>query len=167
MDNPYEARMTQPQAKDSLRDLWRRQLNCPHCGQPGVSAGVAFLAHPFLRVRCRPCQGHSIVRLTGAARKRAVALAWAATITIAAAIAFTGLTDTFFVYDLIGKWTPEFWNFVFSKYGLENQMKIVIAAIILISVTPLLAILLVSAQFSLRDVAYYSTLICAGQQHSE
>ena len=167
MDNPYEAPSTRPLEKESRRDLWRRQLICPHCSQPGVSTGAAYLAHPFLKVRCQICQGRSTVRLTGAARKRFVALAWAATITIVATIAFMGLTDPTVFYNLVSRSMPWFWDFVSSTFGIKNQMNIVIAAMFLISVTPLLALLLVAARFSLRDVAYYSTLIRAGKSPSK
>ena len=167
MDNPYEAPSTRPLARESRRDLWRRQLICPHCSQPGVSAGVAYLAHPFLKVRCQICQGRSTVRLTGAARKRFVALAWSATIIGVATIAVMGLTDPAVFYNLVSKSMPWFWEIVSSTFGIKNQMNIVLAAMFLISVTPLVALLLVSARFSLRDIAYYSTLIHAGKSPSK
>ena len=70
MDNPYEAPSTRPLRSESRRDLWHCQLTCPHCGQPGVSAGVAYLAHPFLKVRCRSCRGRSRVKLFGVSKDR-------------------------------------------------------------------------------------------------
>jgi hypothetical protein len=157
MDNPYEAPATRPLSNESRRDLWRRQLTCPHCGQPGISAGVAYLAHPFLKVRCRSCRGRSWVKLTGTARKRFVALAWTATILIAAAIGVMAFVDPVSVHDLIDNATPWVWE----SFNFENQILIVHIAILSIAVIPLLALLFLAAQFSLRDVAYYSALIAA------
>ena len=98
-----------------------------------------------------------MVRLTGAARKRFVMLTWAATIMIVAAIAFMGFVDPVSVHALVDRATPGMWN----SYNLQNQILIVVIGMLLISVVPLLALLFVAAQFSLRDVAYYSVLIRA------
>lgn len=95
-----------------------------------------------------------MVRLTGAARKRFVALAWVATIMIVATIAFMGLVDPIAIYDLIDHATPWMWE----TLSFENQMRIVLIGMVAIAVIPLLALLSVAARFSLRDVAYYSTL---------
>lgn len=154
MDNPYEAPSTRPLGKESRRDLWRRQLVCPHCGKPGISAGVAYLAHPVLKVRCHSCRERSMVRLTGAARKRFVALVWMATIMIAATITLMGLVDPIAIYDFIDHVTP----WMRETLSFENQMRIVLIGMVAIAVIPLLALLSVAARFSLRDVAYYSTL---------
>lgn len=76
---------------------------------------------------------------------------------IAAAIAFMGIVDPISVHDLIDNATPGVWE----SYSFGNQMLVVVTGMLLIAVIPLLALLFVAAQFSLRDVAYDSTLVAA------
>jgi hypothetical protein len=95
--------------------------------------------------------------LTGTARKRFVALAWTATILIAAAIGVMAFVDPFAIYRLIDNATPWVWE----SFNVANQMLVVHTGILSIAVIPLLAVLYVSATLSLRDIAYYSTLIAA------
>ncbi len=159
MDNPYEAPATRPLSNESRRDLWQRQLTCPHCGEPGISAGAAYLAHPFLKVRCSSCGGRSWVKLTGAARKRFVALSWTATTLIASAIGVMAFVDPFSIYRLIDNATPWVWE----SFNVANQLLVVHIGILSIAVIPLLAVLYVSATLSLRDIAYFSTLIAANK----
>lgn len=165
MDNPYETPATQPDRKESRRTLWRRPLNCPHCQQPGISAGTAYLAHPFFKVRCNNCQRRSRVRLVGAARKRLSRLYVGVTIAFIWALAV--LMRTGFMYNLVDETLLHLLGTAFTSLSLEWQAGIVLSLIGLISVTPLLALLHVATSVCLRDVAYHSTLIPADKKVSQ
>ena len=164
MNNPYETPSSKPPGKESRRELWRRRLICPYCYQPGVSAGIAYLAHPFFKVRCSNCQGRSRVRLTGAARKRLWAL-WIAAVTVGfAAIAFLVLTDPMSLDEFMDEWLPGLWNAVFTEFGFEWQIRIVLLAMLLIPIVPLLILLVIATRICLRDVVYCSELIPADER---
>lgn len=97
------------------------------------------------------------MKLTGAARKRFVALSWTATTLIASAIGVMAFVDPFSIYRLIDNATPWVWE----SFNVANQLLVVHIGILSIAVIPLLAVLYVSATLSLRDIAYFSTLIAA------
>ena len=159
MDNPYETPATTPDRRESRRALWQRQLICPHCQHAGISAGIAYLAHPLFKVRCKNCQGRSRVRLVGAARKRLSRLYIGVTIAFIWAQAVLMLTG--FMYNLVDERLLDLLGTAFTSLSLEWQAGIVLSLIGLISVTPLLALLHVATSVCLRDVAYHSTLIPA------
>lgn len=159
IDNPYETPATHPHGKESRRDLWRRQLICPRCQQAGISAGIAYLAHPFFKVRCNNCLGRSRVRLMQAARKRLFRFYFAATIAGIWALAFLILVDEFTIYTFMDERLPGILGTVFKSWGLDWQMGIVLSLMALISVIPLLVLFPVITRVCLRDVAYHATLI--------
>lgn len=159
LDNPYASPNMKPQRKESRRELWQRRLTCPHCGQSGISAGVAYLAYPTFRVRCQTCQRRSRVRLTGAARKRFWIQSISAVTLGIAAIAFLQQTDPGSVDDFLNNWLPEIRDSVQTSFGHEWQRRLAIAVWGMTPVTPFLILLLWSIRISLRDVAYSSELI--------
>jgi hypothetical protein len=72
-------------------------------------------------------------------------------------VPFSAADDPVSIHEIIDRATPWVWD----SYNFQNQMLNVVIGMVLIVVIPLLTLLFIAAQFSLRDVAYYSILVPA------
>ena len=160
MENPYEAPATQQQARETLRSLWSRRLQCPHCQQPGVSVGRAFWAHPFFRVRCDHCRKPSRVKMSATALKREVTILFVLAILGIVVISWFLLLDPFDgVHKYLERWLPGFRGANFTVFGTDGRKCIVATVVGLITIPPFLLLGVIVTRRGLEHVAFHSHLI--------
>lgn len=69
MEDPYKVETTDLYRKETIRELWQKPIECPHCRGPGFKVGpVAFALKS--RFKCSRCGERSHIRLSPAGSQR-------------------------------------------------------------------------------------------------
>lgn len=169
MENPYETPVTPPRGRESIRVLWQRKLTCPHCQRSHILAGIAYLAHPFFKVRGGACGGWARVK-NDEVRNRDRRLNLVALVVLIPLIAVLLMSDPRLFDSVVAKWFPVVWSHIRTTVGREWQIRIMVASFGLTLLTPAVILLfftLKSVLLNLRDIAYNSTLIAMDSPKSE
>ena len=164
-DNPYRTPQTTDNdslaaAHTTVKAMSKRQLTCPSCGEPTISARKAAVFYPTLKVRCTAC--HDRIRITlPKAERRQFNLIWlAAVFTAVLALVLLLLWPEPFddLEDLASRFLPGLWTSIGRSLGRYSQPIIVGCILLSLFLVPILLMTRLALQSTLRLILTAATL---------